>query len=107
MMSQYRHSTKKVRRLRGQSAHLHLPLKSVPLRSEKQYRHRFCFSLPAGLQNILTTSILSNNKNGRNKIRLLVSGECVGGEEPFSCFDFDGDSGTEVNGEENRDLLCS
>ena len=25
--------------------------------------------------------------------------QCVGGEEPFLCFDFDGDSGLEVDGE--------
>ena len=33
--------------------------------------------------------------------------QCVGGEEPFLCFDFDGDSGLEVDGEvvfENRNL---
>ena len=33
--------------------------------------------------------------------------QCVGGEEPFLCFDFNGDSGLEVDGEvvfENRDL---
>lgn len=43
MMSLYRHLTKKVRRLKGQSAHSRLPHKSVRLCSEKQCLHRARF----------------------------------------------------------------
>ena len=53
------------------------------------------------------TKLKSLNSSFIDRPRLLTTGKCVGGEEPFLCFDVDCYSGLEVNGEvvfENCDL---
>ena len=59
------------------------------------------------VSNQIRNTIAWINSSFINRPRLLTSGKYVGGEEPFLCFDLDGDSGLEVDGEvvfENCDL---